>query len=214
VAATGLPELTCCDGEGEHHDRGDDAVVESALDIEGASYPHGDPLVVDDLCAERRIGRSQRGADEARECPRDVVEEPGRGERADEQREWKTDPQKAHGNPDVSSERRDIHPRRIREQQQRQRQLGEEVDRRCLDIDRQRPPVGVPQHEAGHREYQWTRDVPPSEAIGNDGPPEDQEDEDGERELRHRLVLRHLEAVRAEHGSVRGSASRAGAHCY
>ena len=71
------PELAGGDSQRESDDWCDNAVVESTFHMECATQTRGDPAIVDHLCAESGVGRSQRGAHEARECPGEIVEEPG-----------------------------------------------------------------------------------------------------------------------------------------
>ena len=62
-------ELTRGDRQHERHDRGGDAVVEPALHVEPSSEPRRDARVVDDLHAERSVGRSERGPRRTRRVP-------------------------------------------------------------------------------------------------------------------------------------------------
>ncbi len=63
-------ELARGDSQRERRRRCDDAVVEAALHVEHAAHPHGYPLVVDHLGAQRSVGRRQRRPHEAGERPR------------------------------------------------------------------------------------------------------------------------------------------------
>jgi hypothetical protein len=82
VLIAGDPKLAGRGGEHEGNDGSDNAVVESTLDIEDPAYPHGDAAVIDHLDARGSVGRRQCRTDKAGQSPREVVEEPGRKERA------------------------------------------------------------------------------------------------------------------------------------
>ncbi len=73
------------------------------------------------------------------------------------------------------------------------------VDRCGLDVDGDRPPIGVAQHVAGAREQQGTGDVSSSKRAREDGPPQDQQPDDHDGRLGHGLgpparELAHLRA--------------------
>src|SRR3954451_23669853 len=85
------PQLARHDSDREDDDRRDDPVVESALDVERAANAGRYPVVIDDLSAERRVGRSQRRTDEAGEGPREVLEETRREQGSQDDGQGKAD---------------------------------------------------------------------------------------------------------------------------
>ena len=95
LAVTGRPELARRHREREDDDRCGDAVVQSALHVQHSTQPERYPLVVDDLRAEGSVRGGQRRPDEAGERPGEVIEHHGCQERAEDDRERKTDPQQA-----------------------------------------------------------------------------------------------------------------------
>ena len=107
-------------------------------------------------------------------------------------RERKADPEQSRRKAGVVTEAGQVHSRRVREEQQRQRHLGEQVDRRGFNIDGERSPAAVRKNEAEHREHEGAGDVPSSEAIRDDRPPEHQHHEYGEGEFRHYAELPSL----------------------
>ena len=181
----GDAELAGGNSQGEGDDRSHDAVVEPTLDVEQPAKSHWHAGVVDHLRAERGVGGRQRCSDEAGQRPGQVVEEPGRSEGPEQYRERQPDPEQPSGQEGVMPELGDVHPRCVGEQQQGECHLREEVDRRSVDIDRQRTPVGVRQQEAGDQEDQRPVDVHPGQQVRDDGPPEDEEGNNGERFLGH-----------------------------
>ena len=135
-------ELARGNRQGEGDDGGDDAVVQSALHVEHSAYAHGDPLVVDHLCAQSGVRGCESRTHEAGHRPREIFEKPGGKQGAQDHRERKTDAEKPRGDADVSSELGDVDPGGVGEQQEGQRQLRDHVERGGLEIDGERPQSG------------------------------------------------------------------------
>ena len=143
LAVAGRPHLVGDHREGEDDDRGHDAVVESALHVQRSTQPQRYPLVVDDLHAERRPS-GQRRPHETGERPGEVVEDHGSNERTEDHREGQADAQQASREGEVSSQLGHVHPCRVREQQECEGQLGQQVDRRRLDVHGEGPTSDSP----------------------------------------------------------------------
>ncbi len=89
------PELSRGHGEGEHDDRGDDAVVQAALHVERAPDAQGEGLVVDDLRTQGCIRRGESRPDETGERPGEVVKEPRGREAAQDHGQGESDAEEA-----------------------------------------------------------------------------------------------------------------------
>jgi hypothetical protein len=172
------PELAGRQCQHQGHDRGGEAVVEATLHVETAPESRRDALVVDDLHAERSVRRRQRGPDEAGERPRQRVEHETGDHATERDRERQADPEQPHRQRQVTTQLRQIDARRIGEQHQRQRQLGEEMDGVHLDIDRHRTPVGIGHDVADGDEDERSGDAVATEQAGQRGPREDQQGDD------------------------------------
>ncbi len=185
----GRPELAGGDRQRERHERSGETVVEPALHVEQAAYPDRDPRVVHHLGAQRGVGGRQGGAHEPRQGPGQVVQQPRRQQGAEEDREREPETQQSRRKPEVPAQCAYVDPRGVGEEQQRQRDLREQVDRGCLDVDRQRPPGGVAQEQTGHEEDERPVDLPLRQQEGDDRPPEHEQAEDREGALRHVSVM-------------------------
>jgi hypothetical protein len=183
-------ELACGNGQREGDDRGHDAVVEPALDVEQPSQAHGHPAVVDHLRAQCRVGGRQRRPHETGERPGEVVQDQGSREGSEQDRERKPDPEQPCRKEGVSPELGDIHACRVREQQQRECHFGQQVHRGSVHIHRHRTPVGVPQHVARDQEDQGSVQVDPGQQVRDDGPPKDEEGNNSQRFLGHPVARR------------------------
>jgi len=189
LAVTGRPELGRRHREREDDDRGGDAVVQTALHIQRTTQSQWDPLVIDHLRTESGIRGRQCRPDETGEGPGKVVEHHGGNERAEDHREGKADAEQASREGDVSSQLGHVHPCRVREQQERESQLRQPMDRRRRHVNEQRAPGGIPQQVTGDREHQGAGDIEAVQQVRRDRPPENQEHQDGEGGLRHADVL-------------------------
>ena len=133
-------ELARGHGQHEHHDRCGDAVVEAALDVERGGRAQRDAFVVDHCDAERRVSRRQRSATRP-PTPTETTEDPAGQDAPRDHREQKADTQQPDRDRNVALSGH-VHPRRIGEEHERQRDLGDPMHRRGVDVDAQRSPSG------------------------------------------------------------------------
>ncbi len=147
-------------------------------------------LVVDHLRAQSGVGGRQRRRDEAHHGQRKVGEAPRRDDRAQHERERQAQPEQTCRDADVLAQSHHIDPGRVREEEERKRDLRQDVHRWRVDVDGEGTPVRVRQQVAGDREEQGTSDVGPDQEPRHHGPAQDQERDGSERGLRHLLFLR------------------------
>ena len=135
----------------QEHERRRDAVVEPALDVEDAPDPDRDGRVGDDRESKRGVRRGQDRPDEQRRRQRKLREDQRADEPARGDRQEQPDPEKATDQAGVAPETGEVDRRGIREQHERERDLGQVLDRRRLDIDGQHVQHDRPKHEPHRR---------------------------------------------------------------
>ena len=133
----------------QQHERRRDAVVEPALDVEDAPDPDRDGRVRDDREAQGGVGRGQDRPDEQRGRERKLREDQRADEPAGGDRQEEPDPEQATDQAGVAPETGEVDRRGIREQHERERELGKLPDRRRLDVDVQHAQHIRPEHEPG-----------------------------------------------------------------
>ena len=173
----------------EHHDRGGDAVVEPALDVERPPYAQWDALVVDHLDAEGGVRRSERGTHEAGERPRQADEHPPGEETAEDHRQHEADRQQPDRDREIAPELRQVHPHGVGEQHEGQRHLGHDVDGGRVDVDGQRSPVRVRQQVPGDREHERPGDVVSRQRARHGRPSEHQQRQHCDGRLGHGVIF-------------------------
>ena len=122
-------------GQEQIHERGGDAVVESALDVEQPADPVGDPGVLHDGRPEGRVGGGHDGTDGGRHPQRDAGDEAEGQRRPEADGQGQPDGQEADGQADVVSEFVDVDPRGVGEQDERQGDLGQRPHGRRVGIE-------------------------------------------------------------------------------
>jgi hypothetical protein len=146
-----------CAGDGDHDDRGDDAVVEAALDGDHLTDPGGDDRVGHHGDAEGGVRRREGSADEESQPQAQLRPEPGGQRPAEQHGERQPDAEQAEVPPDIAAQLPDRQPGGIGE---------EHPDERDLDEHDERPRLLGTFHQAGPRE------------CGTDG-----DEEDGGRQV-------------------------------
>ena len=134
------------DGERDEEERDADAVVEAALDVEPLPDPRRNPLVGDDRLTERRVGAGQHDREHERLDEADPRQHADADEGPGDDRERESDPEQAgwHGEFLAQSGERDA--RGIREEDQRERRLRQQLDRLAADLE-----IDEPEHRAGQQ---------------------------------------------------------------
>ena len=168
------------EGQREEHERRRDAVVQSALHVEQAADPGGHGRVGHDRLPERRVGRRQRRADEQRDAQRDAGEQQQRPDGPQRDREQQAHDQEQGDGSRVLLERPDPDRGGVREQQQRQGHLGQELDRLRLGLQRDPAEDIVREQDADDEEHERRADREPLEASGDERVARDQQREDGQ----------------------------------
>jgi hypothetical protein len=143
------------DGRGQEHvdERGGDAVVEPALDVEHAADAQGDALVGEDRRAEGGVGGSHDGPDRAGHPHAQAADEQRRRTRSRQDREGQADGEQADRQAHVGPEAGDAHPRRVGEEQQGQGGFGDvaQVGRADVHLDDGERTVGDHEADDDHR---------------------------------------------------------------
>ena len=116
------------DGERDEEERDADPVVQPGLDVEALADAGGKAWRRDDRLAERRVGRREDDREEQRLGPREIAEERDAGDEAGEDRERQPDPEQARRYPERPPKRLQVDARRIGEEDDRERRLGERLD--------------------------------------------------------------------------------------
>ena len=134
------------DGDRDEEDRDAEPVIEAALDVEALPDTGRDALIGDDRLAERGI----RAREHHREHRRLRDADPGDHERAHEgardDRQREADAQQPQRHGELPTQRAQRDPRGIREEHERQRDLGQELDLLALE-----PEVEQPEHRPGEQ---------------------------------------------------------------
>ena len=154
-------------GRGRSDEKGDewrrDPVVETALDVERSPNPRRNGLVGDDRQAERRVGGRQDRGDQCRRRPPDLGKHEVGQQRAGHDRQRQPDEQQPAGQTGVALDVPQPDRRRIGEQQQGQRQLGDGHDRLVGQRERENIQPARTQDRAGGDEHHRAGDPPPVE---------------------------------------------------
>ena len=158
----------------QRDERGDDAVVQAALDVERAADPDRDGPVREDRQSERRIRRRQDRGGERRCRPPRAREQEGGEHRTQRDRQRETDQEKATGDMGIALDLLEPDGGSVREQHHRERQLHTQQD-------------GL----ARQRDAEPISDAPPEQHAG--------EDEDHRRGDGQALEPRRDERVQHEH---------------
>ena len=130
--------------EGQQVERHRDAVVQAALDVEALAHPRRHRRVGDDALAERGVGRREDDRDECGFDEQHAREDQSRDRDSGGDGERQPDSEQPHGESELSAELLEVDARRIGEQRDRERHLGELLDRLGLDLVRRpsRAPAG------------------------------------------------------------------------
>ena len=123
------------EGDEEHDQRGRDAVVEPALDVEHAPDPDRDGRVRHDGQPERGVGRREDGPDEQRGRDRKLREQEPRDEPAEGDRQQQPDPEETADQARVAAQSGQVDRRGVGEEDEGEGQLGQLPDRRRLDVE-------------------------------------------------------------------------------
>ena len=147
------------DREHDPEQRHADPVVEAALDVQSLSNAAREPHERDDRLAERRVGRSEDHREEQRLGPQELGEHDERDDEAQRQRQGQADPEQTQRHRELAAQRAHVDPRGVREQDERKRRLGEQLDRLAGRRDLDQPqrlradeqPDGGEDHRGGDR---------------------------------------------------------------
>ena len=154
---------------GREQQRHADPVVEPALDVEPLADPAGDARLGDDRLPQRGVGRRQH--DRQDHCLLDAqpVEDDGRRDGAERDRQRQSDPEQAHRHPDLAAKQPEIDARGVAEQHQRQRRLRQRSHgpARALEIDlaEHLGPHQQPHRDEDHRRRNGVPDSRPEIAA-------------------------------------------------
>ena len=105
-----------------------DSVVQAALDVKPLADQGGEPFVGDDRLAERRVGARQADAEDQCLRPAQVRQHTDGDERAGHDRQRQAHAEEAEWEGVLHAERAQVDPRRVGEQNERERRLREELD--------------------------------------------------------------------------------------
>ena len=119
-------------GDHDRQEQGDerrrDAVVQSALDVDGPPDPDRDRPIHEQRQAQRRVGRRQDRAHQEGEPEAERREQEPADQRSGADRQRQPDGEEPGRDPGDAASLLEADGRGIREQQQGQRQLGEQLD--------------------------------------------------------------------------------------
>ena len=165
-------------GDEEGHERCGDAVVQPALDVQDPAHPRRHVRVLDDLRAERRVGRGDRRRDHRRGPGVEVREQDDRQAGAHGDGERESDDQEPQWHTRVVTQHTEVHARRVGEEQERERDLRQAPERvpAHVDVDggerivREHEPDGHERHRGAHVErLELRRDEAPGDERRRDG---------------------------------------------
>ena len=117
-----------CDRERDQEERHADAVVEAGLHVQALTDTDGEALGRHDDLTQRRVGRREDDRDEERLGPGEVGQQDERGGESGEDRERQPDPEQSRGDVQRSAQGREVDPRRVREEDDREGRLREGLD--------------------------------------------------------------------------------------
>ncbi len=134
-------------GDGRQRDQKQgnaDTVVEAALDVERLTHDLRKPRVRDDRAAEPGVGRREDHPEDQRLAERERPKQEHRYEPSEHDRQRQTHAKQPYRHRSLVPQRPQIHPRRIREQHNRERCLGQSPHGRTRGthrkvIEHQRP---------------------------------------------------------------------------
>ena len=112
-------------GERDREQRDAQAVVEPALDVQALADPRRQACVGDDGLPERGVGRGEHDREHDRLRPRDVGQHEHAGDCAGHDRQRQTDAQQPYGYRELASQGVQVDARRVGEQHDDERGLGE-----------------------------------------------------------------------------------------
>ena len=116
------------DPEGDEEERHADPVVETAFDVQSLPDPRRELRERDDRLAERGVGGGEDHREDERLRPRERPENGNGDDESEYERQRETDPEQARRHRDLVAERAKVDPGRVREEDERERRLGEELD--------------------------------------------------------------------------------------
>ena len=155
---------------------------------------------------ERCIGGSQRGADDQRDARRGAREQQEGREAPQRDRQQQADGQQSRDWLGVLAQRPDPDRGGVREEQQREGHLGEDLERLGLGLQRDRPEDVLRHQHADEQEDQGRSHRQALEASGDEGVPRHQQRQEGQ-------VLVHASA-HVEHCGHQGQSLTASAPAF
>ena len=168
------------DGDEQRDERRHDAVVQPAFDVQCAADAHGDGSIGHHRQAQRGIGRRQDRRDQERRGPGHVREHPLREQGPSDHRERQADEQQSFRHRPITFDSAQPHTGGIREQQQRQGQLGDGERGLLVQRDRKDLHARRSQQGTGRHEHHGGGDPPPIELRGDEGIADEYDGQDGE----------------------------------
>ena len=170
----------------DEEERHAEAVVQTALDVEPLPDSHGKAPIGHDHLSQRGVGGRERDREHERLGPRELTEDGARGKRAQNDREWKPDPEQPGRQGELPAQGADVDPRRVGEEHERQGRLGQHPHRRALDVEVEPAEPLVADKQPGPDEENRCREHRLLEPAREHGVAEDEGRDDHEAPALHR----------------------------
>ena len=162
------------DGDRDEEERHAQAVVEPALHVEALSDPGRDAPVRHDCLPEGGVRAGEHDGEDERLDEAHPWKDGDAGHRAGRNRQGQAQPEEARRDAELAAERRNRDPRGVGEEDERQRRLGQQLDRLASELEVEQPERG-PREQARRGEEDREGDVGPLEPVGKRGEDEQQE---------------------------------------